>query len=416
MNKNKILLFFSLTVICYLLLPLCTLSAFAAVNDGSSWTLLPESSDEFDGDELDMSKWNTGLWYDVTSALAFKDSNVSLHDGNLVLTAKKEDFNGKQYTCGAVESKFEVPGTDCYVEVRAKALDKDANVLSAIWMQSSPLLTVMNPNPEIDIMETVNYSQMSSTLHTWEQTKWREIHRQKGTFNYNTGCDDISDDYHIYGLERSNGKLIFYFDGQIAWIKDAPDASFTELSRHMVLSLEGHLGAPVDSKLPSEFLIDYIRTYYRGDLAQGPVSGQVYEIVNRNSGMVLSIPSQSLDNVQLIQSDDTNTDFSKWTVIQNSDSTYILENLASKKVIDLSGETNFTTNASSIIQYPLHGNPNQRWYIVPIESGYFKIISMRSGKALVVLNASTENNTPIIQWTYGDSDTNDEWYFNTVTQ
>lgn len=111
----------------------------AAPPEGGNWTFLPASSDEFDGDRLDESKWTNGIWYDVTTDLAFSPANVSVRDGNLVLTAKKEDYNGKTYTAGAVESKFDVPGTASYVEVRAKALDKKANVLSAIWMQSSPL-------------------------------------------------------------------------------------------------------------------------------------------------------------------------------------------------------------------------------------------------------------------------------------
>ena len=59
-----------------------------------------------------------------------------------------------------MESKFDVPGTASYVEVRAKALDKKPNVLSAIWMQSSPLSFELNPNPEIDIMETFDYAKM----------------------------------------------------------------------------------------------------------------------------------------------------------------------------------------------------------------------------------------------------------------
>lgn len=74
--------------------------------------MLEESSDEFNENQLDNSKWKVGLWYDVTSALAFKDSNVSVRDGNLILTAKQENYNGKSYTCGAIESKFELPGTD----------------------------------------------------------------------------------------------------------------------------------------------------------------------------------------------------------------------------------------------------------------------------------------------------------------
>ena len=117
----------------------------AAPPEGGNWTLLPASSDEFDGDCLDENKWTNGIWYDVTTDLAFCPENVSVRDGNLVLTAKKQDYNGKAYTAGAVESKFDVPGTASYVEVRAKALDKKANVLSAIWMQSSPLSFELNP-------------------------------------------------------------------------------------------------------------------------------------------------------------------------------------------------------------------------------------------------------------------------------
>jgi hypothetical protein len=63
----------------------------------------------------------------------------------------------------------------------------------------------MNPNPEIDIMETVNYSQLSSTLHTWEQTPQGEVHYQRGTNNYNTGYNDISDEAD----EKENGTYMF---------------------------------------------------------------------------------------------------------------------------------------------------------------------------------------------------------------
>lgn len=54
-----------------------------------NWTLLPEASDEFNGNELDAEKWNNGIWYDVSTDLAFKKDNVSIRDGKLILTAKK---------------------------------------------------------------------------------------------------------------------------------------------------------------------------------------------------------------------------------------------------------------------------------------------------------------------------------------
>ena len=104
-----------------------------------SWNLVAAASDEFGGSTLDVAKWKKDLWYGTSGVLAFKQENITVSDGSLVLTARKELFNEKSYTIGAVESLFDVPGANSYVEVRAKALHQNANVLSAIWLQSSPL-------------------------------------------------------------------------------------------------------------------------------------------------------------------------------------------------------------------------------------------------------------------------------------
>ena len=232
------------------------------------WNLLVAASDEFDDPTLDTAKWKKGLWYDTSGVLAFKPENITVSGGNLVLTARKEAFNEKSYSYGAVESRFDVPGANSYVEVRAKALHQNANVLSAIWLQSSPLTSANNPNPEIDIQETFNYSRVVSTLHTWaidpathtETDPNKFIHTQTAPNEYNTGVD-VSADYHVYGLERSDGKLRFYFDGNLAWEVAPSEPSFVNMARHVVLSLEGHLGDPVDRYLPQSFLVDYVRTY-----------------------------------------------------------------------------------------------------------------------------------------------------------
>ena len=248
----------------------CMVSVGAATDTTEStlpagnWTLLEAASDEFNGTQLDESKWNNGIWYDVSTDLAFKEDNVTVQDGNLVITAKKEAYNDKEYTIGAVESKFDIPGATSYVEVRAKVLDSKANVLSAIWMQSSPLTEENNPNPEIDIMESFKYDRIQSTLHTWSETDTLgEVHLQTGVNYWNTPCDDISETFHTYGLERADGKLRFYFDGELMWETKSlvENDAFVNQARHLVLSLEGHNGTPVDEYLPSDYLIDYVRTY-----------------------------------------------------------------------------------------------------------------------------------------------------------
>ncbi|HKR34054.1 MAG TPA: glycoside hydrolase family 16 protein [Steroidobacteraceae bacterium] len=232
------------------------------------WNLVVAASDEFDGFTLDAAKWKKGLWYDTSGVLAFRQENTTVSGGNLVLTARKEVFNEKSYTCGAVESLFDVPGVNSYVEVRAKALPRAANVLSAIWLQSSPLTAANNPNPEIDIQETFNYSGVVSTLHTWTidpanpapTAPDEYLHTQTAPHEFDASVD-VSADYHVYGLERSQGKLRFYFDGKLAWEVTPSHPSFVNLPRHVVLSLEGHLGDPVARYLPQSFLVDYVRTY-----------------------------------------------------------------------------------------------------------------------------------------------------------
>ena len=383
--------------------------AEAAPPESGNWTLLPAASDEFDGTCLDEQKWTNGIWYDMTTDLAFHPDNVSVRDGNLVLAAKKEAYNGKNYTAAAVESKFEVPGTASYVEVRAKALDKKANVLSAIWMQSSPLNSALNPNPEIDIMETFDYTKMTSTLHTWHQNP--SIHLQRGTKGWKTGLEDISADYHTYALERRDGKLRFYFDGQLTWEKTSIEDSFVELSRHMVLSLEGHLGTPAEEYLPGEFLVDYVRTYYDSDFAGVPADGN-YQIVNRQSKKALDIPdAQAGGSAQLVQKDTASA--GSWTLWKQADDTWTMTNTANGNCVDLTADTGVTSNGTAVVQYGYHGEANQKWYLVPTDGGAFKIISALSGKALCVKDASLEENAPIVQWTYGNDnqDTNDEWMF-----
>ena len=106
--------------------------------DLGEWTLIDSLSDSFDA-PLDAARWRRGLWYSVSGAGAFREENAETSDGVLHLTAKAESFRNKSHTFGAVESVFDTPGVCSYVEVRAKALPSAANVLSAVWFQSSTL-------------------------------------------------------------------------------------------------------------------------------------------------------------------------------------------------------------------------------------------------------------------------------------
>lgn len=230
-----------------------------------NWTLIPESSDEFNGTSVDTMKWNLRPGYYTSRAFYFRFENCAVQGGFLRLTARKEDFKGKSYTSAYLESRFDDPGNGSYIEVRARAIDVRANVCCAIWEQTFPLTPKADPNPEIDIQEFLlpgfngNPNRVQSTLHRWWRTGNKHI---QDIYQVYDAKDPLHHDYHVYGLERRDGRLRFYLDGFKYWEVDMTFApEYVTMPRHVIFSLEGHAGNPVDSFLPAAFLIDYVRTY-----------------------------------------------------------------------------------------------------------------------------------------------------------
>lgn len=234
-------------------------SASAAGPSGTVWTQDYSKSDEFDS--LDSSKWDPSLWYSTSGVFAFNSNNVSVFDGNVNLSAKKENYNGKSYTAGVLKSKFQVGG-DSYTEIRAKMINKNANVTAALWVSDEPAQW-SNPNVEIDIQESLDADgapkRVESTLHTWAKNP--DFHFVAGNKKY-TAPVSLDEDFHVYGLERRNGKLRFYLDGVQYWEYNASVIKeFATQPRNIIFSIEGHAGNPVDAYLPSDFQIDYVRVY-----------------------------------------------------------------------------------------------------------------------------------------------------------
>jgi hypothetical protein len=70
-----------------------------------------------------------------------------------------------------------------------------------------------------------------------------------------------------------------------------------------------------------------------------------------------------------------------------------------------------TANSASVIVWDYNDNTsdNDEWEIRSIGSGYHRIIARHSGRDMTVASASTANGANIFQYTYGGSATNDEW-------
>ena len=96
-------------------LNLLTAVALALPLDVSAQTTTPPSgyelrwSDEFNGTSLNTTLWNieeNGNGGGNQEFQYYLKENVAVHDGNLVLTARRENYNNKQFTSGRVNSLY----------------------------------------------------------------------------------------------------------------------------------------------------------------------------------------------------------------------------------------------------------------------------------------------------------------------
>lgn len=248
-------------------------SAPAAAAD---WKLV--WSDEFDRDGLpDPQRWS----YDVgghgwgNAELQFyteaRRENARVEDGHLVIEARREAWEGMDYTSARLVTKGKGDWSHGRFEIRAK-LPQGRGTWPAIWM----LPTVWNlgngswpDNGEIDIMEHVGFNQgvVHASTHT-QAHQWPKKTQRTGTID----VPDASTAFHNYVLEWDAEEIRVYVDDRHYFTsrKEGGDWTSWPFFRdfHLILNVAvgGHWGGEkgVDPGVfPQRMEIDYVRVYQR---------------------------------------------------------------------------------------------------------------------------------------------------------
>jgi beta-glucanase (GH16 family)/regulation of enolase protein 1 (concanavalin A-like superfamily) len=264
-----------------------------AAND-SQWTLV--WNDEFNSSTLDESKWNYttgggGYGNHELQNYTNRPENVRVENGQLIIEARKESYQGSQYTSGKLETKSKGDWKYGRYEIRAK-LPEGKGMWPAIWMMPTNQ-NVYGGWPvggEIDIMEFLGHDpgKVYGTIHygnPWTHTggNYTLPNNQK-----------FSDDFHTFSLEWSPGEFKWYVDGILYLTKndwfskdsnkpsDYPfPAPFDQLF-YLQLNLAvggdwpGNPDATTDWTKPKQMLVDYVRVYrYNGQYPEpGPRPGK----------------------------------------------------------------------------------------------------------------------------------------------
>ncbi|WEK35141.1 MAG: glycoside hydrolase family 16 protein [Candidatus Pseudobacter hemicellulosilyticus] len=230
-------------------------------------------SDEFDYKGLpDSSKWtydvgghgwgNNEMQYYTAGRL----ENARVENGKLIIEARKENWEGKEYTSARLVTKGKGDWQYGRIEVRAK-LPKGLGTWPAIWMLGSDTAYKWPDDGEIDIMEHVGYNQgmIYGSVHT---QKYHHVINTQKTDSVRVA--DCSEKFHVYGVDWTADSVHISVDfknyfsfgneqsGKEAWPFDS--------KMHLLLNIAvgGDWGGArgLDEKaFPALMEVDYVRIY-----------------------------------------------------------------------------------------------------------------------------------------------------------
>jgi beta-glucanase (GH16 family) len=218
--------------------------------------------DEFNGVKLDRSKWD----YRGTGKRenAFIDPRMVKLDGKGFLVISAASRNDSILT-GMIATEHIREFTYGYFECRAK-FARTPGTISAFWLQSKsingPASTPETNGAEIDIAEYFPHASKTHVFHTLHWGGYNpEQHRVEGPVLGK--LDQTGDDFHVVGLEWYNHGYTLFVDGKVTY---SGNQFVSHVNEFIVLSLGvNELSAgPLDkSRLPDQFIVDYIRVYQK---------------------------------------------------------------------------------------------------------------------------------------------------------
>jgi beta-glucanase (GH16 family) len=233
-------------------------------------------SDEFNGEELDASKWEAQVMPARNSGneelghYTARKKNVRVEKGILHIEAYKEDYDGLPFTSARIHGKGGSQVKYGKIEARLQ-LPQTIGFWPAYWMM--PVDEVYGgwaASGEIDIMEATNVADHTfGTLHFGD--KW-PLNRSAGnSFTPPEGAAYF-EGFHTYTIEWQPYEMRWYVDGKLfSTLNDwdsvegpypAPfDQRFYPIFNLAVGGrLAGH--APQESTVwPQQLLVDWIRIY-----------------------------------------------------------------------------------------------------------------------------------------------------------
>ncbi len=231
-------------------------------------------SDEFNGEVLDGTKWNYQIGdgcpdlcgWGNNELQHYKEKNVILHNGCLVIEAKEEVQGSSNYTSARINTHNKFSMNYGRVDIRAN-LPVGQGIWPALWMLGDNISSVGWPQcGEIDIMEMIGGSGQENTIHGtthWYDNGFPAYYG--GSTTLNTGI--FNDEFHVFSIVWNSQNIIWYLDDVQFHIIDITPPLLNEIQGdfHFLINLAvggNWPGSPDGTTFFSQYLIvDYIRVF-----------------------------------------------------------------------------------------------------------------------------------------------------------
>lgn len=193
----------------------------------------------------------------------YRRENATVSNGQLVITARRENFGGRQYTSARMKTQGRKSWRFGRIEARI-AMPSFQGVWPAFWMLGDNISSVGWPAcGEIDIMEHVNTGNtVHGTIH------WQDHTNSYASYGGNTNANNITA-YHIYAIEWSATAIKWFVDGaQFHEVNIANGVNGTsEFQNNFFILLNMAIGGnwpgfTIDNNaFPAAMYVDYVRVY-----------------------------------------------------------------------------------------------------------------------------------------------------------
>jgi beta-glucanase (GH16 family) len=230
--------------------------------------------DEFDGTSLNPAwTFETGTGQDGwgnNELQYYRSENTALTEGKLIITAKKEAFQGSQYTSSRIVTAGKQEFLYGRVDIRA-VLPKGQGIWPALWMLGANYQTDTWPRcGEIDIMEMVGGGGKENTVHGtvhWDAngnyaSYTKHITKASGTY---------SDEFHVYSLVWTPQAITWLVDDQQFNVIDTTPEALSEFQKKFFLIFNVAVGgrwpgSPDGTTIfPQRMIVDYVRVFQQNN-------------------------------------------------------------------------------------------------------------------------------------------------------